>query len=78
MSAAETWSRVEKGGKRLVRRRPPRSAIELPRWFHYDCVIGAWRPLLTKAAILLLEGERNAGKLARVHATVLAGECGRC
>ena len=78
MSAAETWSRVERGGRRLVRRRPPRSAIELPRWTHYDTLIGAWRPLLTRAAVLCLEGERAAGKLSRVHATVLAGECGRC
>lgn len=78
MTAAETWSRAEKGGRRLVRRRPPRTRIELPRWWSYDTAIDAWRPLLTRAAILCLEGERAAGALARVHATVLAGEAGRC
>lgn len=78
MTAAETWSRVEKGGRRLVRRREPRGRIELPRWTHYDVALGVWRPLLTKAAVLLLEGERAAGKLSRVGSVVLAGELGRC
>jgi hypothetical protein len=78
VTASETWSRDEKGGKRLVRRRPPLTGVELPRWTYFDTVLGLWRPLNTKAAVLQLEGERAAGKLARVTATVLAGEPGRC
>lgn len=77
MTAAETWSRDERGGKRLLRRTMPRGA-SLPQWRSWDLSIDRWRDLHTTAAVLQLEGERAAGKLHRVASAFLAGEAASC
>lgn len=73
-AALELWSRDERNGRRLLRRKSPE------RWSHWDESLSRWRTLETRAALELLEHERaqalaNAGsRLAKVAATFLAGE----